>query len=216
MGNISVNRLGGLSLIVGPVLALIFFLVQPGGLLVDSVDPANAQAAIVAIMGNSGLAHTSAFLIPLGLITLLFGILVLQGSIRGNGNGDALSRMGALFVLLAVGVSVVNSANTHVIASNAGAAAGALYALSLGMSTVGGSVLALGFVLFSLGLSTRDDNNKILALIAGLAALVSLIASLIGGADSSQLQTMGAISGICYIVLTAWSITLGLDLMKKE
>ena len=30
MGNISVNKLGGISLIVGPVLALIFYLIGPG------------------------------------------------------------------------------------------------------------------------------------------------------------------------------------------
>ena len=36
MGSISVNRLGALSLIVGPILALVFFLFQPGGLLIEN------------------------------------------------------------------------------------------------------------------------------------------------------------------------------------
>ena len=38
MGTISVNRLAGLSLIFGPIIAFVFFLIEPGGLLIDSAD----------------------------------------------------------------------------------------------------------------------------------------------------------------------------------
>ena len=72
MGTISANKLGGLSLIVGPVLALVFYFLAPGGLLIDAADPADAAANIAATLGNTGLAHITAFVIPLGLIILFY------------------------------------------------------------------------------------------------------------------------------------------------
>ena len=78
MGNLSLNKLGGLSIIVGPVLALVFYLLQPGGLLIDSADPSDAQATIAALVSNSAMSHLSAFLIPLGLLLFLHGFLTVQ------------------------------------------------------------------------------------------------------------------------------------------
>ena len=82
MGTISANKLGGLSLIVGPVLALIFYFLAPGGLLIDAADPADGVANITATLGNTGLAHITAFVIPLGLIVLFYGVHTLTGSLR--------------------------------------------------------------------------------------------------------------------------------------
>ena len=42
MGTISVNRLAGLSLIFGPIIAFVFFLIEPGGLLIDSATASDA------------------------------------------------------------------------------------------------------------------------------------------------------------------------------
>ena len=52
MGTISVNKLGGLSLALGPVIALIGYFLQPGGMLIDAADPADAQ---------EGAEHPAAF-----------------------------------------------------------------------------------------------------------------------------------------------------------
>ncbi len=98
MGTVSVNKLGGLAVIFGPVFTLVFFFLQPGGAIIDAADPASAQATISAILANSGLAQLTNIFIPIGLIIFLFGIIVVQGNLRSNGNGDALSRFGLLFI----------------------------------------------------------------------------------------------------------------------
>ena len=65
-------------------------------------------------------------------------------------------------------------------------------------------------------MSTRDDYNKIFALAAVAAGIVAVVATVIGGIDSDQLQTMGNINGICYVVHSLWVLTIGLDLLKKD
>ena len=66
MGSISVNKLGALSLIVGPVLALVFFLFQPGGLLIENAAPSSPVASITALASNVALTNITAMVIALG------------------------------------------------------------------------------------------------------------------------------------------------------
>jgi len=49
MGTISMKKLGGLSLIVGPVIALICYFLQPGGMIIDAADPADAAASLGSV-----------------------------------------------------------------------------------------------------------------------------------------------------------------------
>ena len=93
--------------------------------------------------------------------------------------------------------------------------AGTLYAATLGINTVAGLLAGLGFLLFALAISTRDDQNKIFALVAAAVGVVVVIAVLIGGMDTAQLQNMQMIIGICYLIHVAWTVTLGLGLMKQ-
>ena len=77
MGTISVNKLGGLSLIVGPVLAVVCFLLRPGGGLVGgNVDPANAEASIGTLMANSGFAGVSFLILPPALFEGLYRLFL--------------------------------------------------------------------------------------------------------------------------------------------
>ena len=215
MGNISLNKLGGLSIIVGPVLALVFYLLQPGGLLIDSADPSDAQATIAALVSNSAMSHLSAFLIPLGLLLFLYGFITVQNNVRSGGNGDALSRLGVLLLVVAVVGWVLVSGLTSVIANNIGQAAGAVYAVSQGLNSMSALSTALGFLLFSYALSTRDDYNKMFALLVAVASLVSLVATIVSVTDASTLETTSAISAVVYIITSIWAITIGLGMLKE-
>jgi len=215
MGTISVNKLGGLSLIVGPVLALICYLIRPGGPITDNADPANAAASIMALMGNSDLASITGILLVVGLILLLNGVRTLRESLRG-GNGDALAGLGALLLLFATVGWIIGTALTTTIAGgSAGAAVGALYVAALGINISSGMLAGLAFLCISLGVSTRDDSNKPLALIVAVASAVGFITSILGGRDLSTLEMMNNIGAISYVITTIWMVTLGLRLMKK-
>ena len=216
MGTISVNKLGGLSLIVGPVLAVICFLVRPGGGLVGgNVDPANAEASIGVLLANADLAGISHFLAPIGLILFLYGLNALVGTLK-DGNGEALARYGTLFVLFALVGWLISSALALTIAGgNAGAAVGALYVTSLGINISASILGALGFLAISLAISTRDDFNKPFALVVAAVSALLLVTSIMSGRDLSFLQTANMISGFGYTVSVVWGVTLGLALLKK-
>jgi len=216
MGSMSVNRLGGLSLVVGPILAVVCFLLRPGGGLVGgSVDPANAEAAIGNLIANSDMASISFLLAPIGLILFLYGLRVLVGNLSG-GNGEALGRYGVLFFLLALVGWITGSALLLSIAGgNAGAAAGSVYVVSLAMNITASLLRALSILTMGWAISTRDDYNKLFALIVAAIGALLVVLSLMSGRDISMLQTTNQIGGIGYVVTVAWNVTLGLKLMKK-
>ena len=219
MGTISMKKLGGLSLIVGPVMALVCYFLQPGGMLIDAADPADAAASIGAIMANTELQHITGLIIPLGLIMLFFGIMSLQETFRG-GNGEAITRYSVIFALISMIAWVLSSAVGHVIAgldpAQVPAVGGPLYALGLGMNNMGSVVFSLAVLTLSLGMSTREGANKMMTMAIAAVSVVLLVTALIGAMDSSQLETMNMIGGICFIVYTLWFITLGLEMSKNE
>ena len=209
MGDISVNKLGGLSLIVGPVVALVFYFIQQLGVIGSDVDPADGNAVVMALTGNSSLATITAIGISVGLIILLHGIVRLAME-----SSDALSSLGMKFVIVGTVGWVVASALTAAIAGDINN--GGLYGGSLGINQFSSIVWSLGFLLVVLGISGRDYINKNVAYVVGLVALVSLVVSVIGGFESSTLQTMNLIGGICYIIFTLWNIWLGKDMLARD
>ena len=216
MGTISVHKLGGLSLVFGPILAVVSFLIRPGGGLIGGrVDPADPQAAIGVLIANANVAGFSFFLGPIALLVFLFGVRVLVESLKG-GNGEALARFGSLFLGFSVVAWLISSACALTIAGgNAGPAAGAVYAVGTGINISGGILASLAFLFISLAISTRDDFNKVFALAVVALSLVQAVLAIMSGRDISMLQTTNLVAGFIYTVTVVWSVTLGLGLMKK-
>lgn len=209
MGNISVNKLGGISLIVGPVLALIFYLIGPGGSLNGNIDPSDAQAFIAELSSNTTFAVISAILVSLGLITLFHGV-----SVMARESGDALTGFGIKFILLAV-VGWVASQGIFIAIANS-SDAGTVYAAAQGVSSISAVNASIGFIALSLGLSNKDYVNTIFAYVVSIVSIVGLVAAVVGALDSSQLQNVGMVAGICYLIWTIWSILIGKDLMSRD
>ena len=209
MGDISVNKLGGLSLIVGPVVALVFYFIQQFGVIGADVDPADGNAVVAALAGNSSLATLTSIGISIALIIMLHGIVRLAFE-----SSDALSSLGIKFVIVGTVGWVIASGLTAAIAGDINN--GGLYGGALGINQFSGIVWSLGFLLVVLGVSGRDYINKNVAYVVALVAIVGLVTGIIGGFDTSTLQTMNLIGGICYIIFTLWSIWLGKDMMARD
>ena len=217
MGTLSVNRLGALALIVGPVLAVVFFLLEPGALLVDRADSSDAIASITALASNAALAHLVAFVVPLGLILALYGLYVLQTGVRDGGSGDALSRLGLLFITIASIGWVLTYGLTHVMANAPAQAAQAMvpvFSIESGITNVSSLSAALGVVLFGLGLSTREDVNKIAAFAVVVVAIVALVCLVISS-NADVRNVMTTIARVCYLAWAIWFVSLGVGLLKK-
>ena len=222
MGTISANKLGGLALMIAPVVTLIFYFLQPGGAIIDAADPANTKATITAMVSNAGLGKVVSIVIPIGLLVFLSGILVLQENVRSNGNGGALSRIAVLFILAGIIGWVVSSGASLAITGSGKEAAeavplfGSLYSATVGIGTVAGILWGIGTLALALAISTREDSNNIAALVAAVASVVAIVVTIIGGLDSTTLETMTLVSGITYLVHMVWFFMLGRSLSQSE
>jgi hypothetical protein len=216
----SVNKLGGLALVIGPILAIASFLIRPGGGIIGGqVDPADAAASIMSITANGTMATLSGAGAMVGLIVLLYGIGVVVDSLKG-GNGEALARLGALLLTFALVSWLIGTSSQLVIASlgitatNMGVL-GSLYAGSQGLSNVGGILSSAAFLAISWALSTRDDFNRPFALIVAAVSAVMLVVAVMAALDSSMLQTAGTVASIVYVITVSWVVSIGRKMTKE-
>lgn len=218
----AMNRFGGWALVIGPLLALGFFLIEPGGLLIDSADSTDAVASITARSANTALTHLTALIVPFGLALLLFGYIVLQaGAIReGGGIGAALLAVVFLGIgMIAWGITQgLNHPISEIDVSSA-------ESLSVGVvlsevqsacRVVGGLFAAAGFLVLGLSPWMRVRSNVMAANGIVLISLISL-AGLIVGLFAVDLRAEGImVSRACYFVWVAWSVYLGVQLIKSS
>ena len=220
MGNMSVNKLGGLSLILGPIVSVISFLVRPGGGIIGgSVDPADSAASIGVLLQNSGSAGISFLLLSIGLIVMLFGLSVLVNNLK-DGEGLAVGRIGLLFVLLATAGWVAALALSLTIAGGsvpavATQSVGAIYAAGLGINVLSSILAAIGFTFVILGLLASAKYNKNVTLLVLVLQLVTLVTSVMAGNDLSFLQTASMIAGGVYVVTVIYLANIGRSMLNE-
>ena len=218
MGSMSLKKLGGLALIVGPMLAVLSYLIRPGGGIIGgTVDPADAAASIGVLLENGDLASISLTLIPIGLVIMLFGFRVLTESLSGS--GAALSRLGFTFGLFGVVGWMIGSALFATIASgNSVSVAGALYAAGLGINTLASIMAAFGFVAITYGIYLNEQwaHRKTLTLVIVVVQVVLLFSSLYAGMEITFQQTAGMLGGGGYFLTVIWGILIGRELMADE
>ena len=220
MGNMSVNKLGGLSLILGPIVSVISFLVRPGGGIIGgSVDPADSAASIGVLLQNSGSAGISFLLLSIGLIVMLFGLSVLVNNLK-DGEGLAVGRIGLLFVLLATAGWLAALALTLTIAGGsvpavATQSVGAIYAAGLGINVLSSILAAIGFTFVILGLLASAKYNKNVTLLVLVLQLVTLVTSVMAGNDLSFLQTASMIAAGVYVVTVIYLANIGRSMLNE-
>jgi hypothetical protein len=221
MGSISLNRLGGIALVAGPVLAIVFFLLQPGGVLIDSADTTDAEASITALASNTALVDVTAILISLGLVLMVYGFYAVQDVTR-DGDGDALSRFGLLLIVVGAFGWVLAQGLTLVLAHADLQDAGALgvmlpvYEIESGITLISAMAVSLGILTFSLALSTRDDFNRIAALVIAAVSVVALVCFIIAATVPAQTDTMITIGRVAYFPWVIWTVMLGVGLVKRD
>lgn len=219
----SVNRFEAWALIIGPVLALLFFLLEPGGMLIDSTASTDSIGKVRALASNSALAHTSALMVPLGLIVMIYGLSGLNRLIvlTEDDTASAASRFGVLTVtmggfgwIMADGLIHI-LAETRIQSEEAVQAALAIERTASGVTFISSIAVALGVMALSLGLSARDPVgfNKGAALVIFVVSIVAMVALVIG--QSGPNEGMLTLARLCYFPWVLWSITLGVRFLKE-
>ena len=219
MGTISVNRLAGLSLIFGPLVAFVFFLVEPAGLLIDSAEVSDSVGNITAKMTNPALTNITNIAIILGLTLILSGLYALMRNVTLQGNGKALVQMGFFMIfvgltgwILAGGVDFI-LADAETPEQIAGSVP--VYYVGSAILYAGGIALGFGGAIFALGLSTRDDFNRIISLLAALVSLAIMVFFILAILSNDGRDMFISVARGFYVLLVIWYGYLGVGLMNR-
>ena len=219
MGTISVNRLAGLSLIFGPIVAFVFFLAEPGGLLIDSAEVSDAVGSITAKSTNAALTNVTNIGIILGLALILSGFYALMRNVTLQGNGKALVQMGFFMIFVGLTGWILSGGMDFILAdaqsSDQIAGSVPVYYVGSALLYAGGIALGFGGFIFALGLSTRDDFNRIVSLLAALVSLAVMVFFVIAILNNDGRDTFITLARSFYVLLVIWYGYLGFGLMKR-
>ena len=219
MGTISVNRLAGLSLIFGPIIAFVFFLLEPGGMLIDSADFSDPTGSITAKGANAALTKVTNIMIILGLSLILSGLYALMRNVTLQGNGKALVQMGFFIIfvgltgwILAGGIDFILA---DVQSSDQIGESVSVYNVGTALFFPGGIALGFGGFIFALGLSTRKEFNRIISLLAALVSLAVMVFFMIAILHNGGRETFISLARGSYVLLVIWYGYLGMRLMNR-
>ncbi|MYA06186.1 MAG: hypothetical protein F4Y37_16515 [Caldilineaceae bacterium SB0664_bin_22] len=219
MGTISVNRLAGLSLIFGPIIAFVFFLLEPGGMLIDSADFSDPTGSITAKGANAALTKVTNIMIILGLSLILSGLYALMRNVTLQGNGKALVQMGFFIIfvgltgwILAGGIDFILA---DVQSSDQIGESVPVYNVGTALFFPGGIALGFGGFIFALGLSTRKEFNRIISLLAALVSLAVMVFFMIAILHNGGRETFISLARGSYVLLVIWYGYLGMRLMNR-
>ncbi len=219
MGTISVNRLAGLSLIFGPIIAFVFFLLEPGGLLIDSAVVSDAVGTITAKSSNALLTNVTNTAIILGLALILSGLYALMRNVTLQGNGKALAQMGFFMVFVGLTGWILASGIDFILADaqtdDEIMATVPVYATGSALLYAGGITLGFGGFIFALGLSTREDFNRIISLLAALVSLAVMVFFVLAVLSNDNSDTFISLARGFYVLLVIWYGYLGVGLMNR-
>ncbi len=219
MGTISVNRLAGLSLIFGPIIAFVFFLIEPGGMLIDRAEVSDAVGTITAKGSNAALTNVTNIAIILGLALILSGLYALMRNVTLQGNGKALVQMGFFMIFVGLTGWIFAGGVDFILAdaqtSDQISGSVPVYYAGSALFYAGGITLGFGGFIFALGLSTRDDFNRIISLLAALVSLAVMIFFMMAVLDNGGRDTFISLARGCYVLLVIWYGYLGSGLMKR-
>ena len=214
------HKLEALALVVGPVLALLFFLLEPGAIIIDRAESGDAEAIVTALASNRALTHIAALAVPLGLVMMLYGLTGINRVIQDESMAAALSRLGVLCITIGAIGWILTTGLNHVIAGTDLGVEGAieeaipLYRVDFGMTIISGMAVASGFVAFSLGLAAiyPAGSGRVAAQVITAVSVLALIAFVIG--HTGENPAMISVARACYFPWVVWSVSLGTRFLK--
>ena len=220
MCKMSMTQLGGLALIVGPVLAFVMFLLQPGGAVIDTAAPSDPIAAINALADNRVMTNITVPLVILGLMIMIFGLYALQVSIRSAGTGDALSRGGLAFVIvgilswiwaqtMALGIAVGPDLATEDLFTG-------IFVARVAATVGGGMAVSLGFLMFVLALPSSGSLDLWLNRLVALLSFISLASFVTAASVWGDLDQGLQLARSLYIFWVLWTVYKGVQLLKSD
>mgnify|MGYP003386138549 CR=1 FL=1 len=205
MTTMDIKKMGGYCMVIGPIIALTSYFIQPGGVLGigGTIDGYDAAGIVTILAANSGLGIITSLLIPVGLLLIIIWVQDWNGS-----NGYALGTIAIPMATAAILVWTVGSGLGIVLAAGI-ATDTAIAEIFFGLNIIGTFVFGAGATLLAMGAASRSEVNSNLANVAALAGAVVAIASAIAPFATEAATTVQMVSGLCFVVYSIWFIVLG-------
>ena len=204
------------------MLSLIFFGLEPGGLIIDNMNADNlveeTRLKIEALSSNTFMTHLSAFVVPLSLAFALFGMWVVESDAWGSGESSAIWRTGLVLLAITITGWVASQSLNHQIANtglDSGPDQATASAVDVGITQLFGVFAAVGFFCYCLGSAAAGRANKCASWSAAAFSVVSMAAMLTGTFEPELFQPMRNIVWAIYIVWTIWLVHLGVRTLRS-
>ena len=171
-------------------------------------------------------------LFAIAMLLFLYGLVAIWKTVPAEGAMDSVSRIGVLMLAFAISCLIVTTGLNHAIVHITQHGIGSeqtegrlqdisltLQATKFGLRYIAGSVGVLGFVLLSLGLSTRlpagfkKVTARVTFVCSALALILLLITEHYHGID---IGTAAQISILPVAVIIIWVVILGVGLYKGD
>ena len=218
MGNISANKLGGICLIIGPGLATLLYLV----IFVALGDAGSGNPTdFTEFTKQSSLEGFLGLLPCISLVFFFYGLVVLGNNFKDGGNNEPLYRLGlsgAFFGILGILIATSLGAGVNLDGITVDEGYESVLNLAAGsIQTYMGIIFSIGATLLALAVSSNKDGGlKIFAYIVALVGVINVVVGFINILDASTWETTFIVTPISYLIYSVWSVTLGLDLVKKS
>ena len=218
MGNISANKLGGIGLIIGPGLATLLYLV----IFVALGDAGSGNPTdFTEFTRQSSLEGFLGLLPGISLVFFFYGLVVLGNNFKDGGNNEPLYRLGlsgAFFGILGILIATSLGAGVNLDGITVDEGYESVLNLAAGsIQTYMGIIFSIGATLLALAVSSNKDGGlKIFAYIVALVGVINIVVGFINILDASTWETTFIVTPISYLIYSVWSVTLGLDLVKKS
>ena len=218
MGNISANKLGGIGLIIGPGLATLLYLV----IFVALGDAGSGNPTdFTEFTRQSSLEGFLGLLPGISLVFFFYGLVVLGNNFKDGGNNEPLYRLGlsgAFFGILGILIATSLGAGVNLEGITVDEGYESVLNLAAGsIQTYMGIIFSIGATLLALAVSSNKDGGlKIFAYIVALVGVVNVVVCFINILDASTWEATFIVTPISYLIYSVWSVTLGLDLVKKS
>ena len=222
MRKYTISKVEAVALMIGPILALGFFLLEPGGLLIDSAESTDHLGKVTAFAENSTLAHVVALVVPFGLVLTVDAAAGLWRVFDKNDLIDGVARLGSVSLIIGgVGWIMVQGlahvmANTDLGSESEVSVALSLSSIDSGVTLISSLAVSLGLIAFTAGVALEDQPgvHRIIALVITAVSFVSIVALIIGHTQADE--TMVAIGRACYFPWVFWMVLLGARLLKPD
>ena len=230
MSELSASKVAGWSMIVAAVLVIVAAAITPG-YTTDSFEGLNMVQTLEDRSSDAGLHNLASLMNMAAGLLLLFGLLAISRTARGESTSDAMVRFGvvalAITIALLLAAVGVNKMIVHVLqhgglegidAERADALSWSLQSVRYGITIGVWAAGAVGTLLLGLGLHDRFSGGyqKWFALLVVVASVAGLVATAIAEFAHDIAQELVLIYGLYLLVVTIWYLLLGVGLVNED